>query len=60
MIATDILKGVNQDELKAITTTIPLGKIGEPECIAGSMQYLIENDYTTGTYLTPNGGIHML
>ena len=59
LIATDILKGVNQDELKAITATVPLGKIGEPECIAGSMQYLIENDYTTGTYLTPNGGIHM-
>jgi len=60
LIATDILKGVNQDELTAITATVPLGKIGEPECIAGSMQYLIENDYTTGTYLTPNGGIHML
>jgi len=59
MIDTDILKGVNQDELKALAATIPLGKIGDPECIAGSMQYLIENDYTTGTYLTPNGGIHM-
>lgn len=59
MIATDILKGVNQDELSALAATIPLGKIGEPECVAGAMQYLIENDYTTGTYLTPNGGIHM-
>ncbi len=59
MIDTDILKGVNQDELNALAATIPLGKIGDPECIAGSMQYLIENDYTTGVYLTPNGGIHM-
>ncbi len=59
MIDTDILKGVDQDELNALAATIPLGKIGDPECIAGAMQYLIENDYTTGTYLTPNGGIHM-
>ena len=27
MIDTDILKGVNQDELKALAATIPLGKI---------------------------------
>lgn len=59
MIATDILKGVNQDELNALAATIPLGKIGEADCVAGAMQYLIENDYTTGTYLTPNGGIVM-
>lgn len=59
MIDTDILKGVNQDELDALAATIPLGKIGDPECVAGSMQYLIENEYTTGTYVTPNGGIHM-
>lgn len=59
MIDTDILKGVNQDELNALSAMIPLGRIGNPESIAGSMQYLIENDYTTGTYLTPNGGIFM-
>lgn len=59
MIDTDILKGVNQDELNALASMIPLGRIGSPESIAGSMQYLIENDYTTGTYLTPNGGIFM-
>lgn len=59
MIATDILKGVNQDELNALAATIPLGQIGEPDCVAGAMQYLIENNYTTGTYLTPNGGIVM-
>lgn len=59
MIDTDILKGVNQDELNALAASIPLGRIGEPDCIASAMQYLIENDYTTGTYLTPNGGIQM-
>ncbi|HHT24952.1 MAG TPA: SDR family NAD(P)-dependent oxidoreductase [Clostridiaceae bacterium] len=59
MIDTDILKGVNQDELKALAATVPLGKIGDPKCVADAMEYLIINDYTTGTYLTPNGGIHM-
>lgn len=59
MIDTDILKGVDQDQLAALASTIPLGYIGKPEDIAGAMQYLIENSYTTGTYLTPNGGIVM-
>ncbi len=59
MIDTDILKGVNQDELKALAATIPLGKIGDPEVIAYAMEYLINSDYTTGIYLTPNGGIYM-
>lgn len=59
MIGTDMLKGVNQDELNALAATIPLGKIGETKHIAGAMQYLIENDYTTGAYVSPNGGIYM-
>lgn len=59
LIDTDILKGVNQDEFKAITDQVPLGRIGEPRIVADAMEYLITNDYTTGTYLTPNGGLVM-
>ena len=31
MIMTDMLRGVNQDELNALAATIPLGHIGEVE-----------------------------
>lgn len=59
MIETDILKGVAQEHLDGFAAMIPMGTIGKPEVVAGAMQYLIENEYTTGTYLTPNGGIVM-
>ena len=37
MIDTNILKGVNEDELNALIATISLGKECEPECIVTSM-----------------------
>lgn len=59
MIMSDMLRGVNQDELNALAGTIPLGHIGDVEDIAGAMQFLIENDYMTGQNVSPNGGMVM-
>ncbi len=59
MIMTDMLRGVNQDELKALASTIPQGYIGEPSDIAGAMQYIITAPYLTGQTISPNGGIVM-
>lgn len=59
MIMTDMLRGVNQDELNALASTIPLGYIGEPEDIAGSLEYLVKSPYVTGQVLSPNGGFVM-
>ena len=56
MIMTDMLKGVNQDELNALAGTIPLGYIGEPKEIAGALEYILTADYLTGQVISPNGG----
>jgi 3-oxoacyl-[acyl-carrier protein] reductase len=56
MIMTDMLAGVNQDELGALSATIPTQKIGKVEDISGCMEYLIRADYMTGQVVSPNGG----
>ena len=56
MIMTDMLRGVNQDELNALAATSPLGHIGEVEEIAGALEYILTADYLTGQVISPNGG----
>ena len=56
MIMTDMLRGVNQDELNALAATIPLGHIGEVEEIAGALEYILGAGYLTGQLISPNGG----
>lgn len=59
MIWTDMLRGVNQDEVAALAQSIPMGKIGNVEDIANAMEFLIKDEYMTGQYVSPNGGIYM-
>ncbi|MGI6046002.1 MAG: SDR family NAD(P)-dependent oxidoreductase [Eggerthellaceae bacterium] len=56
MIMTDMLRGVNQDELNALAATIPEGYIGDPEDIAGALEYILTAPYLTGQVISPNGG----
>ncbi len=57
MIMTDMLRGVNQEELKALSKNIPQGFVGDVSDIAGAMEYLLTAPYVTGQVLSPNGGI---
>lgn len=59
MIWTDMLRGVNQDEVEALAQTIPMGKIGDVDDIARALEFLIKDKYMTGQYVSPNGGIYM-
>lgn len=59
MIWTDMLRGVNQDEVNALALAIPMGKIGDVDDIANAMEFLIKDKYMTGQYVSPNGGIYM-
>lgn len=59
MIMTDMMRGVNQDEVKALAATIPMGYIGEPSDIAGCMEYILTARYLTGQTISPNGGFVM-
>ncbi|WP_207648061.1 SDR family oxidoreductase [Oribacterium sp. WCC10] len=56
MIMTDMLRGVNQDELNALAATIPEGYIGDVSDIAGALEYILKASYLTGQVISPNGG----
>lgn len=56
-IETDMLtKNLNKQELKELENEIPLGRIGKPLDIAKCVNWLIEDNYTTGQVISINGG----
>ena len=56
IIATEMSSDFTEEELKEILEDIPLGKVGKPEDIAKCVNWLIEDEYTTGQVISPNGG----
>lgn len=55
-IDTNMNANLTRDELKQIEEEIPLGKIGTPNDIAKCVNWLIEDNYTTGQIISINGG----
>lgn len=55
-IMTDMNNNLNQEEIQEIEEQIPLGKFGKPEDIAKCVKWLVEDTYTTGQIISPNGG----
>ncbi|MEY2500751.1 MAG: 3-oxoacyl-[acyl-carrier protein] reductase [Verrucomicrobiota bacterium] len=61
LIETDMTTVLSEDIRQAILQKVPLGKLGEPEDIAGAVAYLAspEAKYITGQVLTVDGGMVM-
>lgn len=55
-ILTDMNKGYTNEEIEDMKSQIPLGKLGNPIEIAKCVNWLIEDNYTTGQIISPNGG----
>ncbi len=55
-IMTDMNKNLTKQEIEDIKTQIPLGRLGETKDIAKCVKWLIEDEYTTGQIISPNGG----
>ena len=55
-IDTDMNKKLTEQEVKEIEQEIPLGKIGKTIDIAKCVNWLIEDEYTTGQVISINGG----
>ena len=55
-IMTDMNADCMEEEIKEINNQIPLGKWGETIDIAKCVKWLIEDNYTTGQIISPNGG----
>ena len=56
IIDTDMNKELNDEEIKQIVDHIPLEKIGNPEYIEKCIEWLIEDEYTTGQIISIDGG----
>lgn len=56
IIATDMCSDYTEEEIQEINNKIPLGRFGEGIDIAKCAKWLIEDNYTTGQVISPNGG----
>ena len=56
IIDTNMISNLSKEDITNIVEDIPLGKVGNPESIAKCVEWLIEDDYTTGQVISINGG----
>ncbi len=56
MINTDMNKEHPEEEWEQVKKETPLQKIGKPIDIARCVKWLIEDEFTTGQIISPNGG----
>ncbi len=60
-IDTDMTKALNEDQKASISSAIALGRLGQPEEIAGVVEFLAGDagGYITGETIHVNGGMYM-
>ena len=60
-VNTDMVRAIRKDVLDAIVEQIPMGRLAEPDEIAGLVGYLSSEEagYITGTNISINGGMYM-
>ena len=60
-VATDMVMAIRQEVRDQIVATIPMGRLAQPDEIAGLVYYLASEDagYITGANISINGGLHM-
>lgn len=57
VIDTDMNKNLDSETINELKQEIPLNKIGKPEDIYKCVEWLIEDNYTTGQVISINGGM---
>ena len=55
-INTDMNKRYSKEEIEQIKEETPLVKIGKPEDIAKCIEWLVDDNFTTGQVISINGG----
>lgn len=56
-IETDMLRSMPNDALENLAKMVPLGRIGDTDNIAQTIQFILENDYMSGDVIEVNGGM---
>ena len=59
VVNTKMMERFSEEEKRAITEEIPLGRFAEPIEIAKAILFLAESSYITGEVLSVNGGFYM-
>lgn len=55
-IMTDMNKNLSNEDVNCLKSEIPLSKLGRPIDVARCVKWLVEDEYTTGQIISPNGG----
>jgi len=58
-IGTEMVRAMKPEALAKLQAMIPAGRIGEPDEIAHTIQYLIENDFVNGRNIEIDGGMRL-
>ncbi|MEJ2255538.1 MAG: SDR family oxidoreductase [Woeseiaceae bacterium] len=58
-IGTEMVMAMKPDARDKLTAGIPLGRIGDPDEIAATVQFIFENDYVNGRCLDVDGGLRL-
>ena len=56
LVNTEMNKELSKEDLEELKKEIPLGRIAQPEEIAKSVEWLIEDEYVSGQIISVNGG----
>lgn len=56
LVNTEMNKELSREDLAELKKEIPLGRIAQPEEIAKSVEWLIEDEYVSGQIISVNGG----
>jgi acetoacetyl-CoA reductase len=60
-VATEMVMAIRAEVREQIIATIPMGRLAQPDEVAGLVAYLASDDagYITGANISINGGLHM-
>jgi len=58
-IGTEMVLSMKPEALEKMTSMIPAGRVGDPDEIAQTVQYLVENDFVNGRDFQVDGGMRL-
>ena len=58
-IGTDMVMAMKPEAREKLTSAIPAARVGEPDEIAHTVQFILENDYLSGRCIDVDGGLRL-
>jgi len=58
-IGTELVRSMKPEALARMEGMIPAGRVGEPDEVAHTVQYLVENEYVNGRDIPIDGGLRL-